>query len=159
VPIDDEHVWTFYFTYNPERPFDERAEAQFRSGRAFPPELIPGTYRPLRNRENEYLLDRELQRTSTYTGIYGINDQDRAIQEAMGAIFDRTTEHLGTSDLAVISARLRLLQAVRDLQKGIEPYAASHGDCYRVRALDVISRDETLDAVLETYESRLVAEV
>jgi hypothetical protein len=92
-----------------------------------------------------------------YTGIYGVNDQDRAIQEAMGAIYDRRQEHLGSADLAIISARRHLLQAVRDLQKGIEPYAASHGDLYRVRALDAITDHEELDAVLAAYEERMMA--
>ena len=61
------------------------------------------------NPENDYLLDREIQRMTSYAGIWGVNDQDRSIQESMGPIYDRRKEHLGTSDLAIITARRRLL--------------------------------------------------
>src|SRR5205823_5868543 len=49
-------------------------------------------FRSVRNMENLFLIDRELQRTKTYTGITGLNTQDRAIQESMGPIADRTLE-------------------------------------------------------------------
>ena len=78
IPIDDERTMTFYFSYHPERPLTEQDLAARRSGRAFPPELIPGTFHPKRNKANDYLMDRELQRTLTYTGIWGVNDQDRS---------------------------------------------------------------------------------
>ena len=44
----------------------------------------------MRNRANRYLIDREVQKNETYTGIAGTNTQDRAVQESMGAIADRT---------------------------------------------------------------------
>jgi len=157
IPVDDEHTMTFYASCHPERPLTDEDQAVRRTGRAFPPELIPGTFRPLRNMENDYLIDRELQRTFNYSGIYGVNDQDRAIQESMGPIQDRSTEHLGTADLAIIAARRGLLKAARDLQQGIEPYAAHHPEVYRVRAMDVNCSLEELDAVVETYGSGLRA--
>jgi len=43
---------------------------------------------------------------------------------------------LEPSDLAIITARRRLLNLARELQQGIEPFSASHGDIYRVRAMD-----------------------
>jgi hypothetical protein len=128
-----------------------------RTGRAFPPELIPGTFIPKRNMANDYLLDREIQRTVSYTGIWGVNDQDRAIQESMGAIYDRRKEHLGTSDLAIITARKRLLNLARELQQGIEPFPASHGDVYRVRAMDVNTQIDNFDAVIASHGSGLLA--
>ena len=97
---------------------------------------------------NDYLLDREIQRTTSYTGIWGVNDQDRAIQESMGPIYDRRKEHLGTSDQAIITARRRLLNLARELQHGIEPFPASHGDIYRVRAMDVNTAVDDFDAVI-----------
>ena len=72
--------------------------------------------------ENDYLLDREVQRTFNYTGIYGVPQQDMAMTESMGAIFDRSKEHLGTSDGAIIRFRSMLLKACRNLaERGIEP--------------------------------------
>ena len=41
----------------------------------------------------------------------------------MGSILDRTREHLGTSDRAVIRMRQQLVRAARDLALGIEPPA------------------------------------
>ena len=130
-----------------------------RTGRAFPPELIHGTFIPKRNMENDYLLDREIQRTTTYTGIWGVNDQDRAIQESMGPIYDRRKEHLGTSDQAIITARRRLINLARDLQQGIEPFQASHGEIYRVRAMDVNTQLNEYDAVIAEHGSGLVAKM
>ena len=137
IPVDDNRTMTFYISYHPDRPLTDQDLAMRRTGRAFPPELIPGTFIPKRNKENDYLLDREIQRTTSYTGIWGVNDQDRAIQESMGPIYDRRKEHLGTSDQAIITARRRLLNLARELQQGIEPFPASHGDIYRVRAMEV----------------------
>ena len=54
--------------------------------------------------------------------------------DSMGAIVDRTEEHLGTTDAAIIRMRRRLIQGARDLQEGIEPYAASHPEVFKVRS-------------------------
>src|SRR4029077_13794776 len=74
-----------------------------------------------RNRGNDYLLDRRVQKTETFTGIDGVNAQDRAVQESMGSIVDRTREHLGPADRAVIQARRLLLQATRTVETGGTP--------------------------------------
>ena len=60
-------------------------------------------------------------RRETFTGIDGINVQDRAVQESMGPIVDRSLEHLGPADRAVIQARRLLLEAVRTVQDGGAP--------------------------------------
>ena len=65
--------------------------------------------------------DREVQRTQNYTGIEGINTQDRAVQESMGYIADRALERLGTTDRAIIAARRLLLQALETVERGEEP--------------------------------------
>ena len=81
------------------------------------PKLIPGTFVPELNASNLYGLDRHVQRTRNFSGIYGINNQDRAIVESMGPICDRWNEHLGTSDIAVIAMRRRLIEAAKALQR------------------------------------------
>ena len=53
--------------------------------------------------------------------------------ESMGPIYNRSREHLGTTDVAIIAMRRRLLTALEDLDHGIEPDAAHHGGLYRVR--------------------------
>jgi hypothetical protein len=64
----------------------------------------------------------------------------------MGPIYDRSQEHLGTTDLAIIAARRRLLEAARQLQHGVEPYSAQHPDVYAVRpTAAVLKRDVAFD--------------
>ena len=67
------------------------------------------------------MLDRTVQRNESYTGIDGINVQDRAIQESMGPIVDRSKEHLGPADKAIIQARKLLRQAVKAVEAGSAP--------------------------------------
>jgi predicted dienelactone hydrolase len=75
------------------------------------------------SRENDYYIDREMQREVSFTGIRGIAQQDMAVTESMGAIYDRSHEHLGTTDAAIIRMRRMLIKAARDLAAGIEPPA------------------------------------
>jgi hypothetical protein len=77
----------------------------------------------------------------------------------MGPIYDRRKEHLGTSDLAIITARRYLLNLARELQQGIEPFPASHGDIYRVRAMDVNTALDDFDAMIASHGSGLVAKM
>ena len=100
VPIDDENTWTWSFNCNPHRDFNEKEQALFhpRTGLWGP---IDDSYRPVWNKENDYGLDREMQKNVNYTGIKGIPNQDVAVQESMGPIADRSREILGTSDKAL----------------------------------------------------------
>jgi hypothetical protein len=77
--------------------------------------------------------------------------------EGMGRIVDRTDEHLGTTDIAVITARRRLLRMARELQEGVEPYAAYHGDLYRVRAAVTTSAESDFHRLLASVAEELVA--
>ena len=63
------------------------------------------------------MIDRSVQKTKTFTGIDGINTQDFALQEGMGPIVDRSKEHLGTTDRAIIVLRQLLLEAIDALEK------------------------------------------
>jgi len=56
--------------------------------------------------------DRAAMKAGDWSGIYGIPNQDMACQESMGPVVDRTLEHLGTSDIAVIRMRRRMLESV-----------------------------------------------
>ena len=77
----------------------------------------PKTFRSFQNRTNNYGLDREVQKTESYSGIDGINQQDRALQESMGRVVDRSREHLGPADKAIIQARKLLREAARLLKE------------------------------------------
>jgi nitrite reductase/ring-hydroxylating ferredoxin subunit len=76
------------------------------------------------NAANDFLIDREKQKTFSYTGILGINQQDMAVTESMGAIYQRDKEHLGTTDRAIIKMRRMLIDAAKNLANGIEPPTA-----------------------------------
>jgi phthalate 4,5-dioxygenase oxygenase subunit len=122
VPIDDENVFTWTFTYHPTRPLTQMELDTMRSGGGIHVPLIPGTFRPVINKDNDYRMDRQAQkRGETYCGVQGIAMQDAAVQESMGPIQDRTKENLVSTDNAIIMARHRLLRAAQDLQKGIDP--------------------------------------
>jgi phenylpropionate dioxygenase-like ring-hydroxylating dioxygenase large terminal subunit len=121
VPMDDENtmVYNWVMTVRDEPlPEEERLESRLGNG---PADVDQTTFRSRRNRGNNYLLDREVQRTETFTGIDGINLQDRAVQESMGPVVDRSKEHLGPADKAVIQARRLLLEAVRTVREGGTP--------------------------------------
>ena len=72
-------------------------------------------FRSQRNKGNNYLIDRQAQKTETFTGITGINVQDRAVQETMGPIVDRSKEHLGPADRAIIVTRQQLMLAIKNM--------------------------------------------
>jgi phenylpropionate dioxygenase-like ring-hydroxylating dioxygenase large terminal subunit len=144
TPIDDERMLGFTVTWHPDRPLNQAERDQIESWLGIHTEVDPTTFQPLRNKGNEYLIDRALQRSGrSFTGIRGIREEDLAVQESMGQIFDRTKEHLGSADLAVIAMRRRLLEAVQALaERGEAPYEARKADAYRVRsAALVLPRD------------------
>ena len=83
---------------------------------------LDANYRPMRrNRDNNYLQDRNAMKLGNFTGIPGIPNQDIAMWETMGPIADRTSERLGASDIAVVQFRRLMIDAVRRLAAGGEP--------------------------------------
>jgi phthalate 4,5-dioxygenase oxygenase subunit len=134
VPIDDHTCWNWTFSWRADRPLSDEEIAVFDSGAHIHSKLLPGTFQPEASRANDYLIDRQLQRSrKSFTGIFGSGPQDAAVQEGMGPIYDRSREHLGASDAGIIATRRHLLRAIRDdaLILGLDP--ASH----HVRAVDI----------------------
>jgi hypothetical protein len=93
------------------------------------------------------MLDREVQRGQSMTGIYGIGPQDAAVQESEGPIFDRSIEHLGTSDLNIIAMRKLLLQACDDLERGLPPLGS------QITAMDERGLETDIPATADWYEA------
>ena len=133
VPIDDTTCMTYNFHCRKFEPISRDAWERYehRMGRG-PEDYIAGTFKLKANASNDYLLSRERQRTVNYTGIEGTNTQDFAVQESMGAIYDRTKEHLGSADTAIIQMRRLLLDAVKDVEEGRDPIG-SQGQGSKVR--------------------------
>ena len=117
VPVDDERT-IFYgvFFSQDGSPVDE-AETRRKH------HLVPGVdldrnWYKFANEENWFNQDRAAMKNGSWTGINGFSNQDMACQESMGPIVDRTAEHLGTSDIAIIRMRKRMLEAVNLFQDG-----------------------------------------
>jgi phthalate 4,5-dioxygenase len=138
VPNDDETctVWNWHYSYGDyELSDDERRMDDSGNG----PKHVDFNrgFRAVGNRRNDWLIDREVQRTQTFSDIDGVNAQDRAVQESMGPIVNRTREHLGPADRAIIAARRLLAEAVRTVQEGAVP-RGSDDSYYNVRAAEMI---------------------
>jgi phthalate 4,5-dioxygenase oxygenase subunit len=134
VPIDDTTVWTWNFHLSHEEAisFEQWQTMEHRMGRGLAEDYVPGTFKLKADVTNDYGLSRERQKTHNYTGIMGTNTQDFAVQESMGPIYDRTQEHLGSADTAIIQMRRLLLEAVRDVSEGRDP-VGSQGQGSSVR--------------------------
>ncbi|MPY85055.1 MAG: aromatic ring-hydroxylating dioxygenase subunit alpha, partial [Actinophytocola sp.] len=139
VPIDDENCLVFSFDYHTVRPLSDTELQAMRDGHGVHNEYVPGTYRPLQNKDNDYLMDREAQRRGdTYSGIKGIAMQDASLQESMGPIVDRTKEKLVSTDSGIITARQKLLKAAESLRdEGTRPPGVDTGH-QKVRSAAVV---------------------
>ena len=140
VPIDDTHTCTYNWMYSAERTIPLTSEfaeiSETSSGRGTAAADPNDRYRLIQNLANDFLIDREVQKTQTFTGIAGVNTQDLAIQEGMGPIVDRSKEHLGTTDRAIIVMRQLLLEAIATAESGGTPRGVDASSYRDVRALD-----------------------
>lgn len=126
IPIDDENTFIYTPMYSADPmiaiPHEYAMEVEKLYGR-HTEDMIPGSNFELkRNRSNDFMINREVQKKKTYSGVDGINTQDYALQNSMHGrrIADRTRERLGTSDSAVIAFRRVLLKALEDMGEGKE---------------------------------------
>jgi phenylpropionate dioxygenase-like ring-hydroxylating dioxygenase large terminal subunit len=142
VPMDDDHTMFFMFSgsVNPAASVSPERRAAFNMG-AMEENTSGwvGRWRMTANAANDYQIDRELQKRGSYTGITGIHLQDQAITESMGHIYDRSHEHLATSDSMIIRSRRRLIEAAKALRDhGVAPPALDNPEVYAVRTGGVI---------------------
>src|SRR6185437_6270224 len=117
VPVDDEkHYWYAIFTsFGAAVDKDEMRRQRLALYQL--PDYIPN-----KNKSNDYGFDPREQESETFTGMGAdINVHDQWACESMGAIQDRTQEHLGTSDKAIVAYRRLLRQAIEQAGKGERP--------------------------------------
>lgn len=118
VPRDDVSTWHLQWFFDETQPIDVKHRID-EGGH-----WLDENFRKLRNIDNWYLQDRDAMRTQEFAGIRGVVTQDHAVSETQGRILDRTREHLGTSDVAIVAWRRLLLKAARALvEKGEPPQA------------------------------------
>jgi phthalate 4,5-dioxygenase len=163
VPVDDTHTMFYFFKYRYDAPItaEERVQHEIWSGFRMGVDVVDAIdFRHVQKRENNWMQDRaRMQRGETWTGISGVNMEDIAVEESMGAIFDRTKEHLGTSDIAVIRMRRLLIDSARALAERGEPPVgvAQPVDYRRLRAEErMLSIDEPWEPVLSAYADEAV---
>ncbi|MPZ15402.1 MAG: Rieske 2Fe-2S domain-containing protein [Chloroflexi bacterium] len=141
VPLDDYHTMRWSVAWDPTGPLSPSD----RGRRAGEDGFLPATSDPLsrwrrvENKTNDYLIDREVQRTRTFTGIPTIPLQDQAVTESMGAISNRSAEHLGTTDTMIIQVRRKLIEAAKALRdEGTVPPCVDEPERYGVRSASIV---------------------
>ena len=120
------------------RPLGAEERAALEAGKGIHVPLIPGTFRPIANKDNDYLMDRRAQKERrSFSGVEGFAMQDASVQESMGPIQDRTRENLVPTDQGIIMARRRLMAAAHGLDKGLAPPGVDPCE-QRVRSVSIL---------------------
>jgi len=117
VPVDDETCYWYAIFTSYGAPVDKQ---KMRDQRLELYELP--NYVSRKNKRNDYGFDPHEQATETYTGMgLDINVHDQWAVESMGRIQNRTREHLGQSDKAIIQYRRLLKQEIEKAVSGGKP--------------------------------------
>ena len=114
VPIDDVSCYWVAIFISFTGPVDKKTMREQRLQLYELPD-----YKPRLGRANNYGYNLEEQRMRTYTGMgEDINVHDQWAVESQGAIQDRTREHLGLTDKAIVAYRMLLLSAMKQVTAG-----------------------------------------
>ncbi|MDB5945525.1 MAG: rieske 2Fe-2S region, partial [Ramlibacter sp.] len=142
VPIDDHNNWAWSFDYHPTRDLTTTEVQAMEDGHGIHVRYVPGTFRPLQNKDNDYLMDRAAQKAGiTYSGVEGISMQDASLQESMGPVQDRTRENLVSTDNGIIMARQRLMKAAKALLEKDEAPPGIAPETQRIRSVAIVLRE------------------
>ena len=150
VPVDDTHCYWYAVFTSFAAPVDKATMRAQRLASCTLPD-----YAPRAGRHNDWGYDPEEQRTATYTGMgMDINVHDQWAVESMGAIQDRTQEHLGTSDRIIIAARRRFFRAIDDVAEGRDPPLTRGADAVRGPAtIDAVGPAQDLERYWQAQEA------
>ena len=157
IPIDDDSCYMYRFRWSYE-PFTEKQKEVDRYGNFTYPEQIPGTFMAVENKDNDYLVDRILQKNYSYTGIKSFPIQDLAlVEDQWGSRADRSLEHLVTSDEPLMRVRRRLLKAAMELQEGQEPAGPHKPEGFRAHTARVaMPADAPVEEAMERIKELTV---
>jgi hypothetical protein len=130
VPVDDTHTYWYAFFTSFDKPLDGAA---MRAQRA--PYISLPDYIPVSGRHNQWGFNPDEQRDQTYLGMGedDINVHDQWAVESMGAVQNRTREHLGTSDKLIVANRRQLQQAIDSVESGGPAPGVSQADVAQLR--------------------------
>lgn len=118
VPVDDTNTYWYSFFTSFSAPLDKATMRNQRLAHMTLPDYVP-----IHGRHDAWNFNAEEQRTRTFLGMgeEDINLHDQWAVESMGAIQDRTREHLGTSDKVIMANRRMLLKAIDAVEAGAAP--------------------------------------
>jgi hypothetical protein len=158
VPIDDTHHWKYMIAFTRETPLSK----EWMDQALFDGELT-ADYQLTRTRDNRYGQNRAAM-SWCFTGIGDrpgccFPAQDVWVVESEGTVQDRSAEHLGTTDKAIILQRTLLLKAVADVQAGREaPHVVRAPAANGFPQLVVASVEIPADADWKQYVQQRIAE-
>jgi hypothetical protein len=150
TPIDDNLTMHWGLRWHPTRRFDG-PRALVQTVTKLPEQNGMGPMKPTQfgrpyadwwpvaDKANDFLMDREVQRTMNFSGIPTVRLQDVAVTTGMGAVTPRHREHLGTTDAMIILTRRKLIKAARKLvEEGVAPPASREPSMYRRRSCSAV---------------------
>jgi phthalate 4,5-dioxygenase len=170
VPIDDEFAMLISHTGHPVEPLP--ADSPEFNGHLFDEvggfverTNDPRTYFLTKaNKRNDYARDLNAQATTMFCGIPFVgNLPDRAMTELMTnaqgeAIYDRTQEHLSSSDMMVATVRRQLINAATRLRdEGLPPVNVDNVAADQVRSASLVM-DAGVDWKTLSADARTVGE-
>jgi phenylpropionate dioxygenase-like ring-hydroxylating dioxygenase large terminal subunit len=150
VPSDDVTTYRYNFTTQPPANPRGHGGPVFFTYEKYPFEMMPpnGVVPRAYTRENDYNISRVAQKGTSYSGIADFRSQDAMATETAGPVFDRTREHLGSTDVALIRFHRQLIRAAKALAAADGDAAAAglpalggSGDFQAVRGAEKILAD------------------
>ena len=166
VPLDDTHAMLISHTGNPAGPMPEamnfRETDPFGEVGGYEPRTNdPRSYFVTKaNKANDYMRDLAVEKTLMHCGIpFVLNLPDRAMTELMCGfdgepLYDRTKEHLGSTDAYVSAVRSQLIGAAKHLRDtGEVPANVDDVSLDRVRSASVLLPQD-VDWRAETVAAR-----
>jgi phenylpropionate dioxygenase-like ring-hydroxylating dioxygenase large terminal subunit len=146
-PMDDEHTLVWSIQYHGARALSDEELVKLKSGLfehygpedVLPPSAEPaGAWRARASVANDFQLDRNEQKSRSYSGLRGFWRQDRAMTESMGPIYDRSREHLGSSDRGIIQFRRLMIDLATGRKQNGVSLPGLHPDTHHVRATALV---------------------
>ena len=138
VPVDDETTNFWGMAWDTDGPLDGPTVDLRRNAGKLGPDP-DNYYQPSYGPEKVWGQDRELMKKGFYAGFEALPIEDFAVTKSQGKITDRTREHLGASDIAIIRMRRLLLDLARDYQAGKQPRIHTNEiDYHKIRAVHEI---------------------
>jgi len=153
LPIDDTHTLHWGLWWHPSQPLPNWAARPAAVTFNQTGQLIGGVgpmkpeqkgrffadWWPEACKDNDFMVNQDVKRSVSFTGIASVRLQDDTVITSMGPIMKRWQEHLGTADATIIRVRRRMLEAARAFsERGVLPPGVEHPEFYQVRSCQAV---------------------